>query len=97
MPTLAFGTLLRSPKVTFRGSLTVFRCIGTTVGEKVLEIDYPLAFGDAFSKTIPEHKKTFRYVHLSGGMTERSGEVSVVHGKYAENKGSETISIHSYW
>lgn len=47
------------------------RCMGTTAGDKALELDYPLAFGDAFSETLSESKKKFRYVHLSGAATER--------------------------
>jgi hypothetical protein len=45
--------------------------MGTTAGDKALEIDYPLAFGNAFSKTLAESKKRFRYLHLSGGLTKR--------------------------
>jgi hypothetical protein len=45
--------------------------MGTTVGDKVLEVDYPLAFGNAFSKTL---EKKFRYIHLSGATTERNQE-----------------------
>lgn len=45
--------------------------MGTTAGDQALEIDYPLAFGKAFSKTLLESKKKFRYVHLSGAATER--------------------------
>lgn len=45
--------------------------MGTTAGDKALEIDYPLAFSNAFSKTLAEAPKKFRYLHLSGGMTER--------------------------
>jgi hypothetical protein len=45
--------------------------MGTTVGDKVLEVDYPLAFGSGFSKTL---EKKFRYIHLSGATTERNQE-----------------------
>ena len=48
--------------------------MGTTAGDKVLEFDYPLAFGNAFSKTLAGQRKKFRYVHLSGGTTERDQE-----------------------
>jgi hypothetical protein len=48
--------------------------MGTTAGNKTLEIDYPLAFGNAFSKTLPAQEKKFRYVHLSGAATERDQE-----------------------
>jgi len=47
------------------------RCMGTTAGHKDLEINYPLAFGNAFSKTL---EKRFRYIHLSGATTERDQE-----------------------
>ena len=45
--------------------------MGTTIGDKVLEVGYPLAFGNAFSKTL---EKKFRYIHLSGATTERNQE-----------------------
>jgi hypothetical protein len=45
--------------------------MGTTAGDKILEIDYPLAFGNAVSTNL---EKTFRYVHLSGATTERDQE-----------------------
>jgi hypothetical protein len=43
--------------------------MGTTGGDRVLEVDYPLAFGNAVSKTL---EKKFRYIHLSGATTERN-------------------------
>jgi hypothetical protein len=48
--------------------------MGTTAGDKVLEIDYPLAFGNAISKALPAEGKKFRYIHLSGAATERDQE-----------------------
>jgi hypothetical protein len=45
--------------------------MGTTAGIKELEIDFPLAFGNAFSKTLIESRKKIRYIHLSGAATER--------------------------
>jgi hypothetical protein len=48
--------------------------MGTTAGDKTLEIDYPLAFGNEFSKTLTETNKPFRYIHLSGAATERDQE-----------------------
>jgi hypothetical protein len=42
-----------------------------TVGDRTLEVDYPLAFGDAFSKTL---EKRFRYIHLSVATTGRNQE-----------------------
>ena len=48
--------------------------MGTTAGDEVLEYDYPVAFGNAFSKTLATSKKAFRYLHLSGAVTERDQE-----------------------
>jgi hypothetical protein len=48
--------------------------MGTTKGDKVLEIDYPLSFGNAFSRGLTTQKKKFRYLHLSGALTERDQE-----------------------
>jgi hypothetical protein len=45
--------------------------MGTTAGDRMLEIEYPLAFGRAFEQVLREQKKRFRYVHLSGATTER--------------------------
>lgn len=45
--------------------------MGTVKGDKVLEIDYPLSFGNAFSKRLAMQKRKFRYLHLSGKMAER--------------------------
>ena len=48
--------------------------MGTTAGDKALEFDYPVAFGNAFSKTLETSKHKFRYLHLSGAATERDQE-----------------------
>jgi hypothetical protein len=48
--------------------------MGTTAGDKALEYDYPLAFGNAFSGTLPTSKKKLRYLHLSGAVTVRDQE-----------------------
>ncbi len=53
------------------------RCMGTTAANKELEIDYPLAFGNAFSKTLAKTGQTFRYIHLSGALTERNPDASI--------------------
>jgi len=47
--------------------------MGTTAGSKVLEVDYPLAFGNAMRAVLQKEKenKKFRYTHLSGAVTER--------------------------
>jgi hypothetical protein len=54
----------------FLSELMLNRCMGTTAGDKTLEIDHPLAFGNNFSNILQGHK-TFRYIHLSGAATER--------------------------
>jgi hypothetical protein len=46
----------------------------TTAGNKILEIDYPLAFGNTFSNTVLAQDKKFRCIHLSGAATERDQE-----------------------
>jgi len=51
--------------------------MGTTAGDKALEYDYPVAFGNAFSKTLSTSQKKFRYLHLSGSATERDQEKSL--------------------
>jgi hypothetical protein len=51
--------------------------MGTIAGNKTLEIDYPLAFGNAFSKILPAPDKKFRYIHLSGAATEGDQERSL--------------------
>ena len=50
------------------------RCMGTFSGDRVVEIDYPLAFANAMAKIIPAHKKKFRYVYLGGALTEPDQE-----------------------
>ncbi|MCJ1374559.1 hypothetical protein MMC20_005791 [Loxospora ochrophaea] len=49
-------------------------CMGTFSGDRVVEIDYPLAFANAMAKIIPAHKKKFRYVYLGGALTEPDQE-----------------------
>jgi hypothetical protein len=51
--------------------------MGSTVGNPVLEIDYPLAFAKAFAKTLPAYKKKFRYLHVSGALVETDQEKSL--------------------
>lgn len=58
--------------IEFRMADQTRRCMGNTAGDRALEVDYPLAFGNAFSKTLSESKKKFRYIHLSGLATERN-------------------------
>jgi hypothetical protein len=40
--------------------------MGTTVGDPVLELDYPLAFVQAMSRNFGARSKPFSYVHLGG-------------------------------
>ncbi|RDL41825.1 Uncharacterized protein BP5553_01804 [Venustampulla echinocandica] len=72
-------------------------CMGTTAGDKALEIDYPLAFGNAMSKTLPESKKKFRHVHLSGALTERNQERSLWFlGNMRKVKGAGETTMLSF-
>jgi len=48
--------------------------MGILVGVRVLEVDYPLAFVNAFVPTLADSKKHFRYIHLSGQLAERDQE-----------------------
>ena len=48
--------------------------MGSTAGNLVLEIEYPLAFAKAFANTLPAHKKKFRYLHVSGAVVETNQE-----------------------
>ena len=50
---------------------------GHESGEKVLTIDYTLAFGNSFPNTVIETEKTFRYVHLSRGLIEKDQDKSL--------------------
>lgn len=48
--------------------------MGTTAGDRELEIDCPLAFGDAMSSMLARKggaMRKFRYIQLSGAATER--------------------------
>lgn len=53
------------------------RCMTTTAGNPVLELEYPKAFAEAFASTMPVGAKLFRYLHLSGGMVERDQDRSL--------------------
>lgn len=53
------------------------RCMTTTAGNPVLELEYPKAFAEAFASTMPVGAKPFRYLHLSGGMVERDQDRSL--------------------
>ncbi|CZR61004.1 uncharacterized protein PAC_10900 [Phialocephala subalpina] len=67
-----FNSYPNSVMQEMKGADACIWCMGTTAGDKALEVDYPLAFGNAFSETLPESKKKFRYIHLSGAATERN-------------------------
>jgi hypothetical protein len=54
-----------------RRSADVVRCMTTTAGDPVLELEYPRAFADAIAPSLAKHGKPFRYLHLSGGLVER--------------------------
>lgn len=65
-------------KFTAYGSTGVYkwilirrRCMTTTAGDPVLELQYPKAFATAFAPTLSRHGKAFRYLHLSGAMVEQ--------------------------
>jgi hypothetical protein len=47
------------------------RCMTTTAGDPVLELQYPKAFADAFAPTLASNGKRFRYLHLTGAIVER--------------------------
>jgi hypothetical protein len=47
------------------------RCMTTTAGDPVLELQYPKAFAEAIMPTLPKVGKRFRYLHLTGAMVER--------------------------
>lgn len=65
--------------------------MGTTAGDRALEVDYPLAFGDALSKTL---EKKFRYIHLSGATTERNQEKPLwFKGEMRKIKVRKSLSI----
>jgi hypothetical protein len=52
----------------------VGRSIGTYNGNPLIDIEYPLAFANAFVKTLAGRTKQFRYVHLGGMLTEQDQE-----------------------
>lgn len=43
----------------------------TTAGDPVLELDYPLAFANAFAPSVAKNDQRFRFLHVTGGMVER--------------------------
>jgi hypothetical protein len=47
------------------------RCMTTTAGDPVLELQYPKAFAEAIMPTLPKVGKRFRYLHITGGIVER--------------------------
>ncbi|TVY34824.1 hypothetical protein LSUB1_G004715 [Lachnellula subtilissima] len=72
-------------------------CMGTTAGDKALEIDYPLAFANAFSTTLAESQKKFRYLHLSGCMTERDQSRPLwFAGNMRKLKGQTEVNMLSF-
>ncbi|KAF4633899.1 hypothetical protein G7Y89_g4214 [Cudoniella acicularis] len=72
-------------------------CMGTTAGIRELEVDYLFAFGNAFAKTIPETKKRFRYLHLSGSATERDPEKALwMKSEMRKMKGEAKLNMFSF-
>lgn len=45
--------------------------MGTTEGRRDIEIDYPLAFCNAFAPAVARQQKPFRYMHCSGRLAEK--------------------------
>ncbi|KAH7323710.1 hypothetical protein BKA65DRAFT_73476 [Rhexocercosporidium sp. MPI-PUGE-AT-0058] len=66
-----FKTYPESTLKVLTGADACIWCMGTTAGDKVLEIDYPLAFAKAITSTFPQSRTKFRYIHLSGGLSVR--------------------------
>ena len=55
----------------------VARCMITTAGDPVLELEYPRVFANAIAPIVASDAKRFRYLHLSGAMVERDQEKSL--------------------
>lgn len=55
----------------------VARCMTTTAGDPVLELEYLRAFADAIAPSLASREKRFRYLHLSGAMVERDQKKSL--------------------
>jgi len=69
-------------------------CMGTTAGNRVLEVDYPLAFGNAMSNVVQAQQKKFRYLHLSGAATERDQEKALwFKGDMRKMKGEAEVNM----
>ena len=49
----------------------IARCMTTTAGDPVLELEFPKAFADAIVPNLASRGKRFRYLHLSGALVER--------------------------
>lgn len=47
------------------------RCMTTTAGDPMLELQYPKAFANAYTPTLSDGKR-FRYLHLTGAIVERN-------------------------
>ncbi|KAH6678659.1 hypothetical protein B0J14DRAFT_535209 [Halenospora varia] len=72
-------------------------CMETTAGNIELEVDYPLAFANAFSKTLPKTNKKVRYIHPSGGKTERDQSVSLwFKSDMSKMKGEAELNMLSF-
>ena len=64
--------------------------MGSIKGDKVLEVDYPMAFAYAFVKTLPAHAKPFRFVHLCVSMAETDQNSSLF---YMESVRKAKVSL----
>jgi hypothetical protein len=53
------------------------RCMTTTAGEAILELDYPRVFATAIAPSIASCGKRFRYLHVTGAMVERDQKKSL--------------------
>lgn len=53
------------------------RCMTTTAGDPVLELEYPKAFADAILPSLVKRGRRFRYLHLSGALVERDQKKSL--------------------
>lgn len=69
-------------------SLTIKRCLGDWEGQPEVVLDYPLAFQNALinlrRRTADGEQRSFRYVHLSGKLTEQDQSKSLYF--FAENR-----------
>lgn len=63
---LVYGIALQGPRTGMRANGN--RAMGDNNSLPEVEIDYPLAFANAFAPTI---EKPFRFIHCSGALIEK--------------------------